>query len=316
MIKKIEYNPKHQAITDRWRASIMAANESRDTWVSWPLAERMILHILANHEPGDHANAALILLVTGPFGVGKTVTIRECLHRLGITPVSIQGSELESPRAGEPAERLERLYLNAGRTQEETKQLHALLIDDIDMAIGVHKSFNNGTTNLMHVISALMGLADHPTEVRGHRCGRVCVFMTANAADRIYGALTSPHRCRVVEYNPAGEQRTHIAKHILRGVLDAPMIDRVLARTETWTLAHFGALRTAVRELTMFRRYGHIEPKHLMQNLLSNPSAMSLGRQCTTFLDWPAVEHLVNTVSQHHATVRVDHTNAKVDRNG
>jgi len=293
---------------EAWRGTVIGPNRDRRIYVPWSLGKEVTLHFVMNHWGETRAGAPLILLTTGPFGSGKTVIVDECLYRLGVKVTAIQGSELESPMAGVPAERIEKLYMQAGMEQEETKRPHAILLSDLDTGIGVHDSFKSGTTNLMHVTNALMTFADDPTTVRGQSCGRVCLFVTANAAGRIYGAVTRPGRARVIPWCPEGREREDIARHILSPVLSPEMIDLVLARTPHWTMAHYGALKNGVLEDTAVSRFGDVEPKQLLRALLADPAPASDEPNRDQAISWEALAHLIGRINKHIEAVQTDHT--------
>jgi hypothetical protein len=88
-----------------------------------------------------------------------------------------------------------------------------------------------------------MEIADRPTCACGKLTERIPIFVTANDLTKLYGALTRPGRMRTFSWDPRGEERAAIVRHILRDVLVPEQVAGLLRRHPTWSIAHFAQFK-------------------------------------------------------------------------
>lgn len=160
----------------------------------------------------------LIECISGPPGMGKTYQTREALRMLGVQVCDLPGSLFESKDAGEPANAIFETYAKASKYWD-TGLVSAIVIDDVDAAIGDWGNNTQYTVNRQLVFSTLMKLADDPfsvfesgdngTKVHG-RSYRVPIFMTCNDAGKLYPPLMRPGRTRIFEWVPDRSQKAEV----------------------------------------------------------------------------------------------------------
>jgi len=235
-------------IEGKYIQSILNLNENRPIYVTADIAQMIYLHLVKNFIMDTRSNAALILAITGPFGIGKSAVIKEVLRRLGIITVTVGASELESEWAGKPSELLKNKYKQASKIQKDKKQPCCIVIDDIDLAMGFFSEFASGTTNTRHLLSCFMELADNPYKVDGTCTDRIPIIFTCNDLSKIYGAVKRPRRMRAWHYNPSASDITAIGRHILRCAIDEGLFNDILPETQGWTPADYAQLLSVLQE--------------------------------------------------------------------
>ncbi|MFW6062452.1 MAG: AAA family ATPase [Planctomycetota bacterium] len=232
-------------------ADLLAENASSDIYLPRTFLGAIYEHILGGLVDWSRGCTPVILTITGPFGCGKSTMLSEALRRLGVQRFRLPASAAESRWAGEPAQKLKDLYLQAAEQQAGEGRPAALVIDDLDLGLGDFGA--TGTTNAQHTLSALMERADTPEELEGRRVDRVAVVATANDVTKLYGALHRPGRMRVFRWDPRGEDLRHIGAHILRDLLPASLVARIAAVRPSWTLAHYSQLRSHLLRASLRR---------------------------------------------------------------
>jgi len=250
--------------------SIVAENGTSDIFVQKGLARILSLHFMKNYHIELRNDAPLVLAITGAFGVGKSVSVEEICKRLGIKVVQLGNSHFESMWEGEPTGKINEEYIKASNAQSEKGIPHCLMIDDIDLAIGNFKEFSSGTKNTQRVIKAIMAIADNPYNVGNHSTDRVPIIMTSNDLSKLYGALCRPKRMRAWSYELDRKEIFSIVKHIFKYLLSSEQIMRLETLTRTWTLAHFGQLKSIVQELVLEQQCKHISARDYIYGALKN----------------------------------------------
>ena len=261
-----------QPIRAHWLQSILDRNVTSRIWLADTLAQEVFLHLAMNLDPLFVAETPQILILNGPFGVGKTVSLDETLSRCGCEKVRIQASELESPHAGVPAERIREAYMRASRLQGERDRPHALVIDDIHLGLGVDANTTK-TINTQLVVAALMGICDDPLHVGKEPTERIPIFATANDLTHMCGALLRPGRARVIAVELSGMERQRIVTHILRDFLTPEQAARLCAACPTWSIAAFRQLKGQLLRRSFDRRHQGRTAEQILKDLMTPPQA-------------------------------------------
>lgn len=177
------------------------------------LPERFVravhLHIFKNHNPSIAGQASVILGISGPAGEGKTFNTQKALDAAGVRPFLLSGGQLENADAGRPAELLRETYAAAGDAYSSDPNLGgvAVVINDIDTALGSWGDLVQYTVNRQTVFGELMHLCDYPTSVDNKLVRRVPIIITGNDFTGLYGPLVRPGRMVAMSWVPTAEER-------------------------------------------------------------------------------------------------------------
>lgn len=181
-----------------------------DDWFEIPARFRreVALHVIRNFLPQDGMQVPLLLGIHGPSGEGKTFQCERVLAEMSAKPFLIWGGQLESHKAGEPAELVRTTYLDAGRSiEKEDCKIAALIINDVDAALGDWGAMVQYTVNRQTVFGELMHLVDYPTSVEGRTTRRIPIIITGNDFTKLYGPLVRAGRMRAFEWVPTAEEK-------------------------------------------------------------------------------------------------------------
>jgi hypothetical protein len=258
-----------------WLNAIVKENLRRLIRVPAEFARIVYLHIMLNVLVRTRARASLLLGIAGPPGMGKSVIVREICERVRVKIDVIAASSLEHHLAGVPAAMVRQAYVRCAEGQAASGVSGVVLFEDIDLGIGIDGN-TTGTTNRQHVDSALMELTDHPTLVDGKHIDRVPVIFTANFLGKLHPPITRPGRMQVYCWKPGRDEIAEIARHILCQQLNAGQIEWVLARTPTWTPAHFRQLSMLLDEALVDEALGDSDPAEALTMAIKNPKAIVL----------------------------------------
>jgi hypothetical protein len=171
-------------------------------------------HIIKNLAPQVFNPVSLLLGIHGPSGDGKTYQCEYTLEQMGVKVFFISGGELESPRAGEPAERLRTTYIEASESIRERRcQVAVIVMNDIDASLG-NWGLVQYTVNRQQVIGELMHMADYPHVIENKKTNRVPIIVTGNDFTKLYGPLVRAGRMKLFSWIPTQEEKVHITSHI------------------------------------------------------------------------------------------------------
>lgn len=175
------------------------------------------LHVFKNHNPSVVGQAALILGISGPAGEGKTFNTQKALDAAGVRPFLLSGGQLENADAGRPAELLRETYEAAGDAYSTDPDLGgvAVVINDIDTALGSWGDLVQYTVNRQTVFGELMHLCDYPTSVDNKLVRRVPIIITGNDFTGLYGPLVRPGRMVAMSWEPTADERRGAISAIL-----------------------------------------------------------------------------------------------------
>lgn len=263
-----------------WLEYLVAQNAGGRIFLTDSLAAEVFMHLGMNLDPLCAPEMPQILILNGPYGIGKTVGLDETLTRSGCDKIRIQASELESPLAGVPAARIRAAYVKASLLQTETNMPHALILEDIHMAFGVDAN-TTYTVNTRLAIAALMGICDDPLCVDKERTERVAIFATANDLSNVCGGLLRPGRSRVFAVDISAEERRRIVTHIFQGILDADQTARLVEDHAAWPIAAFRQLKAALLRRSFDQRHWGKTPRELLETVMTPsgkaPAAGAVG---------------------------------------
>lgn len=188
--------------------------------------KEIVVHVVSNliadvqQENGAYKNISLLLGVHGKSGQGKTFQIEKSLEKTGFEVFRISGSQLESERAGEPAQLIKQKYIEAGSYWKTTNKYAVLLIDDVDAGFGLWGGLYQYTVNTQIVIATLMHLADHPENVDGKEVPRIPIILTGNDFTKIYEPISRPGRMRSFVWEPSTDEKCEMLAPVF------PLLDR------------------------------------------------------------------------------------------
>jgi len=180
------------------------------------------LHLIKNLMSRHGYQVPLILGIHGPTGSGKTYQCEQILSELGVGIFLISGGQLESPKAGEPAQLIRTTYIAASdsnkrnplKSDQKIYPLAVIIINDIDTALGEWQ-LTQYSMNRQIVYEELMNLTDHPNEVEGRMTRRIPVILTGNDFTKLYPPLVRPGRMTTFEWKPTAEEKVLVVSHIL-----------------------------------------------------------------------------------------------------
>lgn len=180
--------------------------------------EREIVLHLVKVLYSDIEKTPLILGIAGEPGEGKTYQCKEILKRLNVKIFEFASGEFEDRLAGKPKEKLKRIYIEACNCISKGEDA-AIVIDDIDVAIGNWGSMYQYTVNTQNVIGLLMSLADdhagallldeedYDENLELTDFIRVPIFITGNDFSKLYGPLKRTGRMSVFTWKPTVQEK-------------------------------------------------------------------------------------------------------------
>ncbi|MDF2045634.1 MULTISPECIES: AAA family ATPase [Microbacterium] len=184
------------------------------------LRERIELHLFRNLAAAALRHIPLILCIEGEPGSGKTFAVDAVAGDSGVKVFSIAGDQLESPNAGYPAQLIRDTYREAGEALRGGALGAALVIHDIDTALGSWGANVQYTMNRQMVNNALMNLSDSPTIVEGFDTRRVPIILTGNDFSLLHAPVMRTGRSDLFRWEPTVAERTFVVADILPAGLE------------------------------------------------------------------------------------------------
>lgn len=185
------------------------------------------LHIFKNYYANTHHEfkTPLILAISGPPGVGKTYQTQKILGDIGIKNVGISGSEFENEYAGIPAKNILKTYRDVADDVYYKKISYgAIIIDDIDAALGGWGDLVQYTMNRQLIIKALIDLADNPYEltvtddeqIMHYEVCRIPIIITLNDETKMYEPLMRNGRTKTFPWIPNIDEIAYILDSLFK----------------------------------------------------------------------------------------------------
>jgi hypothetical protein len=175
----------------------------------------VILHVIKNFLRQENFKVPLLLGIHGPSGEGKTFQCEQVLQEINAKLFLISGGQLESDKAGQPAELIRTTYLDAGQSIEKNEaKIAVVMINDIDTGLGNWGEMVQYTINRQTVFGELMHLVDYPNFVEGRAARRVPIIITGNDFTRLYEPLVRAGRMTAFEWAPTTAEKVPIVSCI------------------------------------------------------------------------------------------------------
>jgi ATPase family protein associated with various cellular activities (AAA) len=224
------------------------------TYLPERFARAVHLHVFKNHNPSLSDRTALILGISGPAGEGKTFNTQHALDIAGVRPFLLSGGQLENADAGRSAELLRETYAAAGDAYVADPTLGgvALVINDIDTALGSWGDMVQYTVNRQTVFGELMHLCDYPTSVDNKLVQRVPIIVTGNNFSGLYGPMVRPGRMVAMSWVPTVEERSGAIATILP-FFDAADIRHLQTKYQGQSLSFFSHVRNLMIDEELWR---------------------------------------------------------------
>lgn len=211
----------------------LTTNSSRDNEVYIPqrFCKQITLHIFKNYYANKYHDfeTPLILAISGPPGMGKTYQTNSVLDDLGVKKFKISGAEFENENAGIPAKNILNTYKSVADDVFDRKiEFGAIVIDDIDAALGQWEGIVQYTMNRQLLIKALIDLADSPYKLDTRdedgclQCYETCripLIVTLNDETKMYKPLMRNGRTTIFTWMPEEEEISSILDSIFSGII-------------------------------------------------------------------------------------------------
>jgi ATP-dependent 26S proteasome regulatory subunit len=213
----------------------------------------------------------LFLALDGAPGTGKTFAVRVVLDRAKVRRVTLSGADLESNEAGRPAALIRRAYLTAA-TAVATGRPAAVVLDDLDAALGRWDDATTYTVNNQLTCAELMHLADSPTLVDNRTVRRVPIILTCNNLLRLYAPLRRPGRMQVHPWALTPGERLEVIQAIFDGFDPDAVVD-LLTEHPRRPVAFFADLRRRVEESGVRAAVRRLDPAEAVRRALAGQLA-------------------------------------------
>ncbi|WP_454164309.1 AAA family ATPase [Gordonia iterans] len=253
----------------------------------------MALHLVRNVHARPAFGTPLLLGIHGNPGVGKSFQLDAVLREIGVAVTAISSSELESDRANDPARLIRRKYLDAAASVEtQDVAIAAIVINDIDAAIGDWGSLVQYTVNRQAVMGELMHLCDRPSAVQDTPNKRVPIFVTANDFSKMYQPLVRSGRMRSFRWEPTADEMTDALLSVLPGLSRAE-VNSLVDAYPCQPISFFVDALNYARDLeigTLFSSHGlKVVLSAAMRGQLNNVNEITLDA-LTNAAHWIAAE--------------------------
>ncbi|WP_181873940.1 AAA family ATPase [Tsukamurella tyrosinosolvens] len=158
----------------------------------------------------------LILAIHGSPGTGKSFQLDKTLKDARIFYKTIDSTDLESDNANDPAKLVRRTYIDlADEVERKGYRAGALVINDIDAALGDWGDLVQTTVNRQLVIGELQHITDYPDRVDNRPNLRIPIIVTANDLTKLYGPLLRPGRTSSFHWHPTQEEIAQVLSPLL-----------------------------------------------------------------------------------------------------
>lgn len=189
------------------------------------------LHIFKNYYANKERSfkTPLILAISGAPGMGKTFQAEAVLNVLDVKKFVISGAEFENENAGIPVKNLRNIYKNiSDDVFYKTIKMGAIIIDDIDAALGQWGGLVQYTMNRQHLIKTLIDFADHPylisaydddNNLQEYSTCRIPIIVTLNDETKMYEPLMRNGRTTIFPWIPEPDEISEILNRIFNDII-------------------------------------------------------------------------------------------------
>lgn len=189
------------------------------------------LHIFKNYYANKERSfkTPLILAISGAPGMGKTFQAEAVLNTLDVKKFIISGAEFENENAGIPVKNLRNIYKDiSDDVFYKTIKMGAIIIDDIDAALGQWDGLVQYTMNRQHLIKTLIDFADNPylissydadDNLQEYSTSRIPIIVTLNDETKMYEPLMRNGRTAIFPWVPEPEEISEILNRIFNGII-------------------------------------------------------------------------------------------------
>lgn len=217
------------------------------TGVSPRFQRRVFAHLVSNAMKDPAPATPLILAIHGEPGTGKSYQLAQALRETRTFYKTISSSDLESANANDPAKLVRSTYLEVA--DEVWTRGHisgALVINDIDSALGDWGPLVQTTVNRQLVIGELQHITDYPENVDNRSNQRIPIFVTANDLTKLYGPLLRPGRTESFYWAPTPDELRETIRDTLPHLSQVEVAEFV-ARVDSVSIVDYLSI---VREAT------------------------------------------------------------------
>ena len=189
------------------------------------------LHIFKNYYANkEHSfKTPLILAISGAPGMGKTFQAEATLDYLNVKKFVISGAEFENENAGIPIKNLRNIYKNiSDDIFYKSITMGAIIIDDIDAALGEWGDLVQYTMNRQHLIKTLIDFADNPylvsvydenDSLQEYQTSRIPIIVTLNDETKMYEPLMRNGRTTIFPWIPNADEISNVLDVIFSGIV-------------------------------------------------------------------------------------------------
>jgi SpoVK/Ycf46/Vps4 family AAA+-type ATPase len=220
----------------------------------------ILLHLYKNLMPHPGSETPLILGIHGPSGEGKTYQCQKVLEEIDAYTVTISGGELESVEAGQPAQVIRDAYTKCSHARSRSAAKYApaaLVINDIDAAVGEWGELVQYTVNRQNVFGELMNLADAPTMVETRSVKRVPIILTGNDFTKLYPPLVRAGRMHSFTWTPTQTERRDIVAAIFHELVPEDC-DKLIRQFPDQPVAFFSHLKSQIFDEAFWRHMDRV----------------------------------------------------------
>ncbi|WP_460530434.1 AAA family ATPase [Humibacter ginsengiterrae] len=216
------------------------------TTISPRFSERVFTHLVTNVMKHPTPATPLILAIHGEPGTGKSFQLDQTLREMGVHYKTISSSELESANANDPAKLVRATYLEvADEVSKKGLVSGAIVVNDIDSALGDWGPLVQTTVNRQMVIGELQHITDYPEKVDNRRNQRIPIFVTANDVTKLYGPLVRPGRTDSFYWAPTAEEIANVVQDALPHLTEYQVRAFVTRIASTSIVEHLNIVRSA-----------------------------------------------------------------------
>jgi hypothetical protein len=170
--------------------------------------------------------APLMLLISGPPGVGKTRQVLLACKRLGYQCFKRNAASFVGAYEGAVLRPLIDVYVQASKYKRLNRVSVCILIDDFDLSIVNVQAGASYTEHSQLLVSQFMSICDEPMQmdvvdqdtgnVDRRNVERIPIIMTGNDFSQMHGPLVRHGRASVFPYVPTRDEWTNIISEIFR----------------------------------------------------------------------------------------------------